>query len=195
MTNIIDVPGIGPVYAGKLSVAGIETIEDLVKEGGSKAGRRKIGDASGIDVGLILEWVNRADLMRVRNGGGRSIDELQDRRSSTQLTKAEEAALISHAEAVRDALHDSSKAVAMNRAAASVAVSITLPIREALALRDMAATRQISLSELIQEALAAFAQSRDAPPTAPNTATQRPRATRSSGAEDAARTQSARLAT
>ena len=64
--KVIDIEGVGPVYAGKLAKAGIRTVEGLLKEGASDKGRKVIATASGIDHALILEWVNRADLYRIK---------------------------------------------------------------------------------------------------------------------------------
>ncbi len=66
MTKLECIEGIGPARATSLRGAGIGSCESLLKRGGDKAGRKAIAAASGIDEGLVLEWVNRADLMRVR---------------------------------------------------------------------------------------------------------------------------------
>ncbi len=64
--KIIDIEGIGPAYAARLSKAGIRSVEGLLKNGASLKGRKEIAEASGIDQTLILEWVNRADLYRIK---------------------------------------------------------------------------------------------------------------------------------
>ena len=64
--KIIDIEGIGPAYAARLSKAGIRSVEGLLKNGASPKGRKEIAEASGIDQTLILEWVNRADLYRIK---------------------------------------------------------------------------------------------------------------------------------
>lgn len=70
MANIIDIEGIGPVYAEKLALANIKTVEALLKEGATKKGRQTIAAASGIDEGKILDWVNMADLFRIKGVAG-----------------------------------------------------------------------------------------------------------------------------
>lgn len=65
MTKIIDIEGVGSVYAGKLGRIGIRTVEALLKEGATSKGRESLAKESGIDKGLILEWVNHADLYRI----------------------------------------------------------------------------------------------------------------------------------
>ena len=50
----------------KLSAAGIVTVEKLLEKGASKSGRKEISAASGIDEKIILNWVNMADLFRIK---------------------------------------------------------------------------------------------------------------------------------
>ena len=70
MANIIDIEGIGSVSAEKLALANIKTVEALLKEGATKKGRQTIAAASGIDEGKILDWVNMADLFRIKGVAG-----------------------------------------------------------------------------------------------------------------------------
>jgi predicted flap endonuclease-1-like 5' DNA nuclease len=76
--KIIDIEGIGPVYAEKLVKAGILTVEGLLKKGASDKGRKEIAAATGIPHTSILEWVNRADLYRVK-GVGRQYSDLLEK--------------------------------------------------------------------------------------------------------------------
>jgi predicted flap endonuclease-1-like 5' DNA nuclease len=69
MPSIDAIEGIGPKYATKLRKAGIRTTEALLKRGGSRSGRKKVAAAGGFTETQILEWVNRADLMRVKGVG------------------------------------------------------------------------------------------------------------------------------
>jgi predicted flap endonuclease-1-like 5' DNA nuclease len=64
--KIIEIEGIGPVYAEKLGLAGIKTVEGLLEAGKDKSGRKKIAEESGLDEGKILDWVNMADLFRIK---------------------------------------------------------------------------------------------------------------------------------
>ena len=73
--KIIDIQGIGPVYAEKLIGIGIETVDQLLEKGADPKGRQAIEDATGIDHGRVLTWVNHADLFRV-NGIGPQFSEL-----------------------------------------------------------------------------------------------------------------------
>ncbi|HEU6440668.1 MAG TPA: DUF4332 domain-containing protein [Terriglobales bacterium] len=67
--NIIDVEGIGPVYAEQLGAVGVKTTDDLLERGAKPKGREDLEAATGIGHTLILKWVNRVDLYRV-NGIG-----------------------------------------------------------------------------------------------------------------------------
>ena len=77
MTAIIEIEGIGEVFAGKLQAANIQTVEDLLRDGGTAVGRRTIAATTGIDESKILEWVNRADLMRIKGVGSEFSDLLE----------------------------------------------------------------------------------------------------------------------
>jgi predicted flap endonuclease-1-like 5' DNA nuclease len=66
MAAIIDVEGIGKVYAEKLKAAGIATTDAFLKEGATPAGRKNIEKSTGIGHALILRWVNHVDLFRIK---------------------------------------------------------------------------------------------------------------------------------
>jgi predicted flap endonuclease-1-like 5' DNA nuclease len=77
MTKIIDVEGIGPVYAQKLTDAGIATTEALLVKGAAPKGRKEIAEKTGIGDALILKWVNRVDLARIKGIGSEYADLLE----------------------------------------------------------------------------------------------------------------------
>lgn len=64
--KIIDIEGVGEVYAAKLQAANINTTEDLLKVAGTKKGRIQLAETTGISEKLILTWTNHADLMRIK---------------------------------------------------------------------------------------------------------------------------------
>ncbi len=70
VNKLIDVEGIGPVYAEKLKSAGAETTKDMLKRAKTPAARKKLAEATGIGEHLILKWANHADLMRIKGIGG-----------------------------------------------------------------------------------------------------------------------------
>jgi predicted flap endonuclease-1-like 5' DNA nuclease len=67
--NIIDLEGVGPVYAGKLEAVGVKTVESLLDWGATPKGRKDIAARTGIDEARILKWVNMADLYRIKGIG------------------------------------------------------------------------------------------------------------------------------
>ena len=69
MANVIDIEGIGEVYAQKLREMGVATTEALLEQGATPHGRKELADKTGISDRLILKWVNRADLFRVKGIG------------------------------------------------------------------------------------------------------------------------------
>jgi predicted flap endonuclease-1-like 5' DNA nuclease len=73
--KIIDVEGIGPVYAEKLVAAGITDTDILLEKCAKPAGRKALEEETGISGKLILTWANHADLMRI-NGVGPQFSEL-----------------------------------------------------------------------------------------------------------------------
>ena len=69
MSSVIDLEGIGEVYSQKLHEAGVATTEELLQQGATPAGRKELAHKTGISDRLILKWVNRADLFRVKGIG------------------------------------------------------------------------------------------------------------------------------
>ena len=65
MSDVIEVEGIGEVYAQKLKKAGIATTDALLEAGATPAGRQKIAQKSGISGKRILRWINHVDLFRI----------------------------------------------------------------------------------------------------------------------------------
>ena len=77
MTKLAEVEGIGQTYANKLGKADIFSTADLLEQGATPAGRKAIAEKSGISDKLILEWVNRVDLFRIKGIGGEYSDLLE----------------------------------------------------------------------------------------------------------------------
>lgn len=77
MASIDTIEGIAHKQATSLRKARIRTVEALLKKGSTRKGRRDIAAATKIGEKLILEWVNRADLMRVRGVGEEYSDLLE----------------------------------------------------------------------------------------------------------------------
>lgn len=77
MAKLVDIEGIGPKMAQLLKNAGISSQKSLLEKGATRAGRKKIAQDAGIDEKKILEWVNRADLSRIKGVGEEYSDLLE----------------------------------------------------------------------------------------------------------------------
>lgn len=77
MASIDTIEGIEHKQATSFRKARIRTVESLLKKGSTRKGRRDVAVATKISEKLILEWVNRADLMRVRGVGEEYSDLLE----------------------------------------------------------------------------------------------------------------------
>jgi predicted flap endonuclease-1-like 5' DNA nuclease len=78
MTNIIDIEGIGKGYAAKLAAADITTTQALLERGATPKGRQDLAEQTQISGKLILEWVNLADLLRIKGIGEEFSDLLEE---------------------------------------------------------------------------------------------------------------------
>ena len=83
MAKLEIIEGIGLVYAERLRAAGIGTVEALLRAGANPEGRKELAERTGIGDEYILDWVNRADLMRVRGVGEEYSDLLEKARVDT----------------------------------------------------------------------------------------------------------------
>ena len=66
MAKLSEIEGIGEAYSTKLEDAGITSLENLLTTCCEKKGRKELAEKSGVSEKLILGWVNRADLSRVK---------------------------------------------------------------------------------------------------------------------------------
>ena len=69
MAKLAAIEGIGKKYANKLSKTGVGSLESLLKQGSTKKGRKGLASETKISEKLILAWVNRADLARIKGVG------------------------------------------------------------------------------------------------------------------------------
>lgn len=77
MAKLIDIEGIGEVYANKLAEVGLTTTGQLLKAGATPKGRADLVESTGIAKERILDWVNRADLFRIKGVGEEYSDLLE----------------------------------------------------------------------------------------------------------------------
>ncbi|MBE0687626.1 MAG: DUF4332 domain-containing protein [Anaerolineaceae bacterium] len=78
MAKISDIEGIGPKYAELLAKEGIKTVEGLLKVAAKSKDRKKLSEVLQISDKLILEWVNLADLFRIKGIGEEYSDLLEE---------------------------------------------------------------------------------------------------------------------
>jgi len=66
MAKLAEIEGIGEAYAAKLEAVEVTSLEDFLKKCADKKGREEMAEKTGISEKLILNWVNRADLARIK---------------------------------------------------------------------------------------------------------------------------------
>lgn len=77
MTDVSAIEGVGAASAQKLKAADVSTVETLLTQGATPKGRQDLAAKTGISSTQILEWVNRADLFRVKGVGEEMSDLLE----------------------------------------------------------------------------------------------------------------------
>jgi predicted flap endonuclease-1-like 5' DNA nuclease len=78
MVRIIDIQGIGSTYQEKLIAVGVHSTSRLLQVGATRRGRKDLSENTGISEKLILEWVNLADLVRIKGIGEEYSDLLEE---------------------------------------------------------------------------------------------------------------------
>lgn len=78
MASLIKIEGIGEKYATKLKMLGVSTTEALLERGKTPKGRQELSEKTGITEKQILEWVNLADLFRIKGVGEEYSDLLEE---------------------------------------------------------------------------------------------------------------------
>jgi predicted flap endonuclease-1-like 5' DNA nuclease len=77
MAKLSAIEGIGEKFSVKLAAAGIRSLENLLQICSKKNERKKLAQETGISEKLILNWVNRADLARIKGVGTQYADLLE----------------------------------------------------------------------------------------------------------------------
>ena len=75
--DIIEIEGIGELYALKLREAGVDTTARLLERAATPKGRAALADETGISPKLILRWANHADLFRSKGVAGQFAELLE----------------------------------------------------------------------------------------------------------------------
>lgn len=89
MASLIKIEGIGEKFATQLKMIGISTTQALLERGRTPQGRKEIATKSGISKKLILEWVNLADLFRIKGVGEEYSDLLEEAGVDTVIELAQ----------------------------------------------------------------------------------------------------------
>jgi predicted flap endonuclease-1-like 5' DNA nuclease len=89
MAKLETIEGIGPIYAEKLRAAGVQSVNALLRAGAAPEKRKALQERTGIGHEYILDWVNRADLMRVKGIGEEYSDLLEKAGVDTVLELAQ----------------------------------------------------------------------------------------------------------
>ena len=84
-SKLIEIEGIGEVYAGKLAEHGLKTTDDLLAAADTPAKRKKLAETLGINEKLILKWANKADLFRIKGIASEFSDLLEEAGVDTVL--------------------------------------------------------------------------------------------------------------
>lgn len=99
--KVIEIEGVGEVYADKLKSEGLETAEQYLELCASPSGRKNLAEKTGISSKLILKWANHTDLFRVPGVGPQfaelleaagvdTVKELRHRNPASLAAKLEE---------------------------------------------------------------------------------------------------------
>ena len=75
--KLVEIEGVGAAYAAKLTESGVKSQEDLLVAGSTPKAREELAAKTGISGKLLLEWINRADLARVKGIGEEYADLLE----------------------------------------------------------------------------------------------------------------------
>jgi hypothetical protein len=83
MSTMDDIKGIGEARVARLRAAGVRMTHGLLARGRTPQGRKELAELTGFNEQTILEWVNRADMFRVRGIGSQYSDLLKRTRSTS----------------------------------------------------------------------------------------------------------------
>ncbi len=78
MTRISSIEGLRGSNTEKLAEAGITTVENLLRLGSTRQGRKALADQLAVSDEQVLKWVNKADLFRIKGIGSQYADLLEN---------------------------------------------------------------------------------------------------------------------
>jgi predicted flap endonuclease-1-like 5' DNA nuclease len=76
--KLVDIEGIGEKFGAKLNAAGVRSVNGLLTKGATPKGRKELAETTGVAPDKILEWVNHADLYRIKGVGSEFSDLLEE---------------------------------------------------------------------------------------------------------------------
>ncbi len=82
--EIEKIEGIGPIRGEILRNLGVRTVDDLLRAGSSDLARRQMAKEVGVSEDILLKWISRGDLLRVR-GVGRQYSEFLESAGVTSV--------------------------------------------------------------------------------------------------------------
>lgn len=78
MAKVESIEGIGNRYSEKLNMVGVVTVESLLELGATQKGRKELASRVKVSEKEVLNWVNRADLCRIKGIGAQYADLLEN---------------------------------------------------------------------------------------------------------------------
>jgi predicted flap endonuclease-1-like 5' DNA nuclease len=83
--DIKTIEGIGPLRGRLLNGMGVRTVDDLLRVGSTRMGRQRIARRLGVNYRMVLSWLKRGDLLRVK-GIGTQYSELLESAGVSSVT-------------------------------------------------------------------------------------------------------------
>lgn len=107
MVKIASIEGIGEKYSAQMEAAGVRNIDDLLAIGATRKGRKDLAAKAKVSEKQVLNWVNRADLTRIKGIGSQYADLLENAgvESVPELAQRDPEHLLLKLQEVNDARH------------------------------------------------------------------------------------------
>jgi predicted flap endonuclease-1-like 5' DNA nuclease len=83
--DVKTIEGVGSLRGRLLNGMGVRTVDDLLRVGATSVGRQRIARRLGVSYRMVLSWVHRGDLLRVK-GVGRQYSELLESAGVSSVT-------------------------------------------------------------------------------------------------------------
>lgn len=77
MTQLAEIESIGRFFSEKLAFAGVTCVEELLLAAATRDGRSQLIRVTGLTNRMLIYWVNKADLARVRGIGTEYLELLE----------------------------------------------------------------------------------------------------------------------